>query len=162
MTALRSTAAASVIATAKDRFEVEATATTLKQTTLGTLKPGTRLNLERALRVGDRLGGHIITGHIDEIGRVRRRLCTAGETRLVITIQPANSCLIVPKGSVAIDGVSLTVQEAGKDHFTVNLIPYTLEKTTLKELRPGTQVNIEYDLIVKSARTGIRTPALPV
>jgi riboflavin synthase len=151
-----------VTATAKDRFEVEATAATLRQTTLGTLKTGARLNLERARRLGERLGGHIILGHIDEVGRVRHRLRTAGETRLVIAVQPANLNLIVPRGSIAIDGVSLTIQELGPGRFTVNLIPYTLENTTLKDARPGTAVNIEYDIIVKSARTGTRPAALPI
>ena len=147
-----------VTAIHKTDFEVEATAATVKQTTISNLKPTAQVNLERALQLGERLGGHILLGHIDEVGKVKRRLRSAGETRLVIGIKPANRALLVPHGSVGIDGVSLTIQEVGPTEFTVNLIPYTLEKTTLKNLLPGAVVNIEYDILVKSALNANKSP----
>ncbi len=141
-----------VIDLSKDRFEVEVTQKTLSATTLGMLVPGMPVNLERALKMGDRIGGHMVLGHIDEVGKVRRLIKRSGETEVIIGINRKNACLVVPRGSVAVDGVSLTVQRVGSAEFSVNLIPFTEEMTTLKTWRTGTPVNIEYDIIIKSAR----------
>ncbi len=136
----------------KRRFEVEVTKKTLTATTLGMLSPEMLVNLERALKMGDRIGGHMVLGHIDEVGRIKRLIKRSGETEVIIGIDPKNARLVVPKGSVAIDGVSLTVQKVGSAEFSVNLIPFTGERTTLKTWRTGIPVNIEYDIIVKSAQ----------
>ena len=122
---------------------------TLSRTSLGRLAPGARVNLERSLRVGDRLGGHFVQGHVDATGTVAR-LDRAGEAvDLEIAVPPGFSDLLIEKGSVAIAGVSLTVVVVRKDRFTVALIPFTLENTTLGALRPGDPVNLEGDLIGK-------------
>lgn len=122
---------------------------TLSRTSLGRLGPGSRVNLERSLRVGDRLGGHFVQGHVDATGTVAR-LDRAGEAvTLEIAIPPGFADLLIEKGSVAIAGVSLTVVQVRKDRFTVALIPFTLEHTTLGALRSGDPVNLEGDLIGK-------------
>lgn len=145
-----------VTRTTENGFETEATGPTLSQTTLGSLRTGTPVNLERALRVGDRLGGHILLGHIDEVGRVKSIQRGTGAIRLVIAVRPENRRYLVDKGSVAVDGVSLTIQHCRQTEFTVSIITHTWENTTLKHLRPGSRVNIEYDILVKSAQnTGI-------
>ncbi len=136
-----------------DGFATEATGPTLSQTTLGSLRAGTPVNLERALRVGDRLGGHILLGHIDEVARVKSVHRLAGAIQLVIAIRPENRRYLVEKGSIAVDGVSLTIQNCQKTEFTVSIITHTWENTTLKHLHPGAKVNIEYDILVKSAQS---------
>lgn len=140
----------------KSGFETEATGPTLSQTTLGSLRAGMPVNLERALRAGDRLGGHILLGHVDEVARVKSVQRLAGAIRLVIAVRPENRRYLVEKGSIAVDGVSLTIQYCRQNEFTANIITHTWENTTLKHLRPGSKVNIEYDILVKSAQnTGI-------
>ncbi len=137
-------------------FEIEATGPTLSQTTLGSLRAGMPVNLERALRAGDRLGGHILLGHIDEVARVKSVQRGTGAIRLVIAVRPENRRYLVEKGSIAVDGVSLTIQHCRQTEFTASIITHTWENTTLKHLRPGSKVNIEYDILVKSAqRAGI-------
>lgn len=136
-------------------FSVEAASETRRLTTLGRWRPGRRLHLEPALRVGDPLDGHLVQGHVDGIGEVvgvRR----AGSDKLVTIALPAALCrFLVPKGSVAVDGVSLTVDEGPhRDRFTVNLIPHTLHWTTFGGLRSGAAVNLEMDVLVKAARAG--------
>lgn len=139
-------------------FETEATGPTLSQTTLGSLRTGAPVNLERALKAGDRLGGHILLGHIDEVARVKSVQRDTGAIRLVITVRPENRRYLVEKGSIAVDGVSLTIQHCRQNEFTASIITHTWENTTLKHLRPGSRVNIEYDILVKSAqRAGIST-----
>ncbi|MBE6375570.1 MAG: riboflavin synthase [Lentisphaerae bacterium] len=120
----------------------------LRRTNLGSLLPGSRVNLERALRVGDRLGGHIVQGHIDTAAEVIE-CCRMpdGDFKFAVRLDPQFAALVVEKGGIAIDGVSLTVVEAASDYFAVRLIPVTLQDTALKERTPGTLVNLEFDVI---------------
>ena len=133
-------------------FRVEATGATLKTTTLERLRPGAEVNLERALAVGGRLGGHMVQGHVDEAGTVRRIDREAGHWRLRIRVSRENERLLVERGSICVDGVSLTIAGLGTQEFEVNIIPHTWEHTTLRRLRAGDRVNIEYDLLIKAVR----------
>lgn len=122
---------------------------TLRRTNLGALVPGDRVNLERALRLGDRLGGHLVQGHVDGLGRIAERL-RQGDWELVWFSCPADLAeQMVPKGSVAVDGVSLTLVEVAADRFSVALIPHTLACTTLGFKPLGAAVNLETDLLAK-------------
>ena len=132
-----------------DWFAVTASAETLSKTTLGTWKPGTRVNLERPLKVGDELGGHIVAGHVDGLGEVVSATPEHGSTRWVFAVPDALARFIAPKGSVAVDGVSLTVNEVDGPRFGVNIIPHTAAVTTFGLLRPGDQVNIEIDTVAR-------------
>ncbi len=136
----------------KKSFDVEAVGATLAATTLGRLKTGDAVNLERALAAGDRMGGHFVQGHVDEVGRVRRIEQHPGYWTLAVETDRRNSRLLVEKGSVCVDGISLTLASVRPGEFAVNIIPYTWENTNLKERRPGDKVNIEYDLLVKAVR----------
>lgn len=133
------------------RFVVEASQETLKLTTIDGYMPNTRVNLERALVVGDRLGGHFVSGHIDDRGRVVSS-CIEGES-IVLTIEfdSGYDNLVAAKGSVAINGVSLTINRVGKGWLNVNLIPHTLANTTLGDLSEDCSVNIEFDLLARYA-----------
>ncbi len=144
-----------VIKAEKQNFDVEAVAATLETTTLGRLKIGEAVNLERALRAGDRMGGHFVQGHVDEVGKVRRIEQHSGHWILAVEADRRNSRLLVEKGSVCVDGISLTVAALRPGEFAVNIIPHTWENTTLKQRRPGDRVNIEYDLLVKAAQRGV-------
>ncbi len=139
-----------VVGKSERSFKVEAVATTLKATTLETLRSGTGVNLERALAAGDRLGGHIVQGHIDEVARVARIEQLAGSWQVGFRTARENRRLLVEHGSVCIDGVSLTVAGLERDGFAVNIIPHTWQNTALAGLRAGDRANVEYDLIVKS------------
>jgi riboflavin synthase len=131
------------------RFRVDVSPETLRRTTLGRLAQGAPVNLERALRVGDRLGGHVVLGHVDGVGRVER-IERDGDWLLYRFRAPrALVPYLVEKGSIAVDGVSLTVFACRGGHFTVALIPHTLAKTTLGTLRRGTGVNLEADVLLK-------------
>ncbi|MFQ5654472.1 MAG: riboflavin synthase [Planctomycetota bacterium] len=121
----------------------------LRASALGDLKPGMGVNLERALRVGDRFGGHYVTGHVDAIGRVAAWERDRGETILRIAVEERRGFQVIPKGSVTIEGVSLTITEAGAEEFAVALIPHTLEVTNLAERSVGDRVNLEMDHIGK-------------
>lgn len=132
-----------------DSFRCEVGPETLLKTNLGTLRAGDRVNLERSLRVGDRLGGHFVQGHIDAVGAIAAR-DRQGEWEIVRFRCPAEMMrLIVPKGSIAVDGVSLTLVEVGNDFFTVMLIPHTLSNTTLGLKKAGDAVNVEADMLAK-------------
>jgi riboflavin synthase len=120
---------------------------TLAGTTIGGLRSGSAVNLERALRLGERMGGHIVTGHIDCIGRLARSSETSGNRVLEFTLPAENTRYLISKGSVAIDGISLTVNRVGENGFSVNIIPLTLVATTLAALKVGHEVNIETDII---------------
>ena len=130
-------------------FAVEASAETLARTTLGDWQEGTRINLERAMKVGDELGGHIVSGHVDGIGQVVSRTPEGDSVRFVFEV-PANLArFIAEKGSVALDGVSLTVNEVDGNRFGVNLIAHTLAHTTFGASDPGTRVNVEIDMLAR-------------
>lgn len=131
------------------RFEFEAVRETLERTSIGDLRAGSRVNLERAMRADARLDGHIVQGHVDGTGRVTRVERDGGDARLYVECAPEIAEYLVEKGSVAIDGVSLTVVGVGETGFDVALIPHTLEVTTLGGLRPGDPVNLEADVLGK-------------
>lgn len=132
-----------------DRVTVEAVPETLERSSLGELSPGDPVNLELPLRASDRLGGHIVQGHVDGVGRVESTSDEGRSRRLLLGADGAVCRYIVHKGSVALDGVSLTAIEPGEEGFSVALIPETLERTTLGELAPGDRVNIEVDVLAK-------------
>jgi riboflavin synthase len=130
-------------------ISVDLSPESLQKTTLVRVKQGDKVNLERALRLSDRLGGHIVTGHIDGIGIITERRIEGNSLQLRIRIPQAVTPYVVQKGSVAIDGISLTVNEFREDWIRLNLIPYTLEKTTLTEKKVGEEVNVEADILGK-------------
>jgi len=133
-------------------FDAAAVLTTLERTTIGNWKKGARVNLERALRPGDRLGGHIVQGHVDCVGIVAARE-QAGDALLIdVSVPQAIESLMVLHGSVAIDGVSLTVNELKPGGLQVSLIEYTLRHTTLGELKEGSRVHVEADVVAKHVR----------
>ncbi|WP_182708864.1 riboflavin synthase [Thermomonospora cellulosilytica] len=138
-----------VVETADGAFTADVMKETLDRSSLGVLAPGARVNLERPVRLSDRLGGHLVQGHVDGVGRILSR--EPGERWETVTVSvPAGlSRYIVEKGSIAIDGVSLTVVEAGDEHLSVSLIPTTLELTTLGHKAPGDPVNLEVDVVAK-------------
>ena len=122
---------------------------TIDKTTFRALRPGNIVNLERALRLGDRLGGHIVTGHIDCCATLARTETHSGNRVLEFSLPAENARYLVAKGSVTIDGISLTVNAVGNNVFSVNIIPHTLTMTTLASLKIGEVVNIETDIIGK-------------
>jgi riboflavin synthase len=130
-------------------FSADAAAETLAVTTARGWRAGTRLNLERALKIGDELGGHMVSGHVDGIAELLARENLDGMARLVFLAPAALSRFIAAKGSVALDGVSLTVNEVAGDEFSVLIIPHTLAVTTFGALRPGDPVNLEVDLMAR-------------
>ncbi|HEY2309882.1 MAG TPA: riboflavin synthase [Gaiellaceae bacterium] len=138
-----------VVGADQDRLAFDVVPETLSRTALGGMEPGDTLNLEPSLRVGDRLGGHVVQGHVDGVGRVRS-VMPEGESRRVWVDAPQTvlaSC--IEKGSIAVDGVSLTVAAFDDDGFEVALIPHTLAVTTLGRLEPGDELNLEADVLGK-------------
>jgi len=132
-------------------FGVDAAAETLKVTTVGRWRDGTRINLERALRIGDELGGHIVAAHADGIAQVTSREDLPDMASFVLRVPSALAPFIAPKGSVALDGVSLTVNDVTADTFSVLIIPHTLAVTTIGTWQAGTEVNLEVDLMARYA-----------
>ncbi|MCL2429387.1 MAG: riboflavin synthase [Alphaproteobacteria bacterium] len=132
-----------------DWFAADASAETLSRTTLGRLKPGSPVNLERALRVGDELGGHLLSGHVDGIGEAVSSVPENASTRWRFQVPHALARFIAEKGSVAVDGVSLTVNDVRGDTFGVNIIPHTAAVTTFATLAVGEAVNIEIDTLAR-------------
>jgi riboflavin synthase len=130
-------------------IELELSQETLQKTILGELREGDQVNLERALRLTDRLGGHIVTGHIDGIGLIVEKRKQRDFLRLKIRIPESVSRYVVQKGSIAIDGISLTVNEYERGEIQMTLIPYTIEKTTLTDKEVGDRVNVEADILGK-------------
>ncbi|MGH7473734.1 MAG: riboflavin synthase [Candidatus Methylomirabilales bacterium] len=128
-------------------FTADLSSETLGVTTLGDLKPQDRVNLERPLRVGDRLGGHFVTGHVDGIGHIVRRQPAGESTWMWIGFAPPLGITLAPKGSIAVDGVSLTLVEVLRETFSVCLVPHTLAITTLGWKGPGSLVNVEVDVL---------------
>jgi riboflavin synthase len=131
------------------RFTVLAGNETLARTTLGQARAGLAVNLERALRLGDRLGGHLVTGHIDGVGTIQSRRDLGANLDIAIRAPAGVLRYIVAKGSIAVDGISLTVNRVDRDSFAVALIPHTVDKTTLAGKTVGTSVNLEVDMIGK-------------
>jgi riboflavin synthase len=130
-------------------FAVEVSAETLSKTTLGGWKIGRGINLERALKLGDELGGHIVSGHVDGLGEVVSSTPENGSTRWTFRVPPSLARFLAPKGSIAVDGVSLTVNEVEGDVFGVNIIPHTAEETTFGTLALGDAVNLEIDMLAR-------------
>jgi len=139
----------SVAAVLPEGFEVDASPETCSRTTLGSLEPGGTVHLERALRLGDRLGGHLVTGHVDGVGAVADRRPAGEALWMALTAPPELARFLAEKGSVTVDGVSLTVNAVSGGRFEVMLIPQTLEKTKLDLLVPGSRVNLEVDLVAR-------------
>ena len=151
-----------VVAAQCDTFDFEVGPETLAKTTLGTLAAGDRVNLERALRVGDALGGHFVTGHVDCVGTVLEEVVTGEWLTVWFGFPSEFADLLVSKGSVAVDGVSLTVVDAERDRLSVMLIPHTRAHTTLGGKRPGGAVNLEFDLLAKHVRKLFDRTNVPV
>jgi riboflavin synthase len=141
----------SVVEKTDETFAVDVSRETLLRTTLGVWIEGRLVNLERSLRMGDELGGHLVTGHVDGVGEVVRALSDGESLRVQIRAPAPLHRLIAQKGSVAVDGVSLTVNEVEGDVFGVNLIPITRTMTTLGDLRGGDRVNLEVDVLARYA-----------
>lgn len=130
-------------------FAADVSRETMNVTTLGSWKVGTKVNLEKALRAGDPLGGHYVTGHVDGVAVVTGMSSDGRSTRMDFEVQAPLAHYIAKKGSVCVDGVSLTVNEVSRSGFSVNLIPHTLEVTILKDYAIGTRVNLEVDIIAR-------------
>jgi riboflavin synthase len=131
------------------RFTVEVSEESLARSTLGTWRAGTRVNLEQAMRLGDEMGGHLVQGHVDGVVRVTERRPEGESMRFTFEVPTVLAPFIAPKGSVALDGVSLTVNEVDGATFGVNIIPHTLIHTTFGDARPGAPMNLEIDLIAR-------------
>jgi riboflavin synthase len=140
-------------------YEVVAIDETLRRSNLGKLAAGNSVNLERCLKIGDRLDGHMVQGHVDETAVCRSVENKNGSWLFSFTINSASSKFLVEKGSVCVNGVSLTVVEAGSDFFSVAIIPYTFENTNFRFLEKGHVVNIEFDVIGKYVERMLRTRA---
>jgi riboflavin synthase len=130
-------------------FTVDVSNETLARTTLGDWQAGRRINLERALRAGDELGGHIVSGHVDGVGRITADRPDGQSRRLTIEAPDGLARFLASKGSMTLDGISLTVNEVAKDTFGVNIVPHTLTHTTLSAKRPGDRVNLEVDVFAR-------------
>jgi riboflavin synthase len=149
-----------VVAIDGNEIAFQAGEETLSRTNLGELTPGSVVNFERSLRLGDELGGHLVTGHIDATGTVDRRIDDADWSTLWFRVPPALTSQIASKGSIAVDGVSLTLVEVEPDRFSVALIPHTLSVTTLGRRQIGERVNLETDVLAKYVQRqmeGVRT-----
>jgi riboflavin synthase len=133
----------------KGRLEADLSPETMARSTLGTLQKGAALNLERPLRLTDRLGGHLVQGHVDTVGQLVSRRSSGGFVTCRWRFPPEFRDLVVPKGSIAVNGVSLTIVDPDEDSFAAALIPETLEQTNLGRLQRGDSVNLEFDLVAK-------------
>jgi riboflavin synthase len=138
-------------------FAVDAAAETLAVTTVGTWRAGTKINLERALKIGDELGGHIVAAHVDGVADVVERQDMPDMARFALRVPKPLSRFIAPKGSVALDGVSLTINEVADDTFSVLIIPHTLAVTTLGSWQAGSRINLEVDLMARYAARLLQT-----
>ena len=139
-----------VTAIDRERLDFDVITETLDRSTLGQLKPGDRVNLERSLRTGDRIDGHFVQGHVDGVATLSRKQVSPSEWVLWFRALPEVMRYIIPKGSVAVSGVSLTVASVSGEDFSVALIPTTLDRTTLGALEEGQEVNIETDILVRT------------
>lgn len=138
-----------VVAFDKSRFSVDISRESLAMTTLGRLKTGSAVNLERAMRLSDRLGGHLVSGHVDGVGQITQRVKEGRSVRFGIHVPEGLSKYIAHKGSVCIDGVSLTVNEVKDNKFSLQIIPHTLQETIFSQYNVGDDVNIEVDIIAR-------------
>ncbi|HEY1433230.1 MAG TPA: riboflavin synthase [Stellaceae bacterium] len=138
-----------LIAATQGEFSVQASAETLACTTIGEWEEGTPVNLEKSLRVGDELGGHLVSGHVDGVARIVERRPEAESVRFVLEVPDGLDRFVAAKGSVALDGVSLTVNEVSGTRFGVNIIPHTLACTNFGTAEPGQRMNIEIDVIAR-------------
>ncbi len=138
-----------VVSIEKDGFTADIMAETVRRSNLGRLGPGEQVNLERAMAADGRFGGHLVSGHIDGTGTIKSLKKEENAVWLTVETKPEILCLIIEKGSVCIDGVSLTVAQVGKDFFQVSIIPHTGEETTLLKRHPGHVVNLENDIVGK-------------
>lgn len=138
-----------VIERGKDWFAVQASAETLARSSLKDWRVGSRINLERALKAGDELGGHLVSGHVDAMAEIVERRPEGDSQRFAFCIPDAFATAIAPKGSVALDGVSLTVNEVQGNRFGVNIIPHTLANTTFGAAKVGDKVNFEVDMLAR-------------
>jgi riboflavin synthase len=145
------TAVATGTQAGRTTFDADAAAETLAMTTAGRWQAGRRINLERSLRLGDELSGHLVTGHVDGIAEIIAREDLPDMARLAVRVPPALARFIAPKGSVALDGVSLTVNAVERDTFSTLIIPHTLAVTTFGSAKKGDAVNLEVDLIARYA-----------
>ncbi len=141
-----------VTSVGRGSFTADVMPETLKKTDLGFLKKGSSVNLERALKAGDRMGGHMVSGHIDGVAKIKRVSLRANSRIITIEAPKEMTEFVVSKGSVALDGISLTVVDVEKTGFTVSLIPQTLTSTTLGAKKAGSKVNIEVDMVAKLVR----------
>lgn len=132
-----------------DWFAIEASAETLSRTTLGNWQEGHEVNLERALRMGDELGGHMVSGHVDGVGTINKRMPEGDSMRLSIAVPEPLVVFMAEKGSVTVDGVSLTINSVESQLLNLNIIPHTLYATTLSALSEGDQVNLEVDMLAR-------------
>ena len=148
-----------VVARSHDCLSFDAGPETLARTSLGQLKPGSKVNLEPSLRVGDRLGGHFVTGHVEGLATLAKRIDDADWSTFWFAFPSPLARYMVAKGSIAVDGVSLTLVDVDPDCFSVALIPHTLSATTLGNLRIGDRVNLETDLLAKYVQNQPAAPA---
>lgn len=133
----------------QDGFVADVSEETIRVTALAHLAAGGKVNLEPSVRLGERLGGHLVSGHVDCVGQIKSRETAARSVRLVVGIPAEYSRYVAKKGSICIDGVSLTVNEVSDDTFSVNIIPHTADVTIIGDYRTGTEVNIEVDLLAR-------------
>lgn len=138
-----------VVEVSPDSYVVTAVKETLDKTNLGELKPGSLVNLERAMKIGDRLDGHIVQGHVDETGVCSEIREANGSWYFTFTYNSENQNVTIEKGSITVNGVSLTVVNSKKDEFSVAIIPYTYEHTNFRQLQKGDTVNLEFDVVGK-------------
>jgi riboflavin synthase len=139
------------------RFTVDVSPETLDTTILGTIRNGDRVNLERALKLSDRLDGHLVSGHVDGIGKVTSKLTKGNALLITISVDPSLTRYMIKKGSVAVDGTSLTINQCDRNNFSVSIIPHTAKLTTINLRNVGSFVNIETDLIGKYVERFVRS-----
>ncbi|MEU1216085.1 riboflavin synthase [Streptomyces sp. NPDC005791] len=150
-----------VVDLGENEFTADVMAETLDRSSLGALTAGSRVNLERPMALGGRLGGHIVQGHVDGTGRIIERRVSENWEIVKISLPAGLARYVVEKGSITVDGVSLTVVDAGSDHFTISLIPTTLALTTLGIKEPGDPVNLEVDVLAKYVERLLGHGAVP-
>jgi len=138
-----------VVEKSTSSFVADVSVETLSCTTIGDWSVGQQVNLERALRLADRLGGHLVSGHVDGIGEILERQSTARAEQFVVRAPQNLSKYLAFKGSVAVDGISLTINAVSKDGFELTIVPHTLAETTMTNYKPGTKVNLEVDLVAR-------------